>query len=92
MNYIIIGVHKSLREVVVWAGKDGFVPILRSNPMDTGIPAIAKPISGDVAEHLMSHITKPGRKYDFVLVPVTDGVTGTGEVKSEAGLILPHLR
>lgn len=87
--YVIIGVHRTLREVVGWAGKEGFLPLTRQ----AGAEPRLKEITGDVAEELMKQITKRATttKYEFAMVPVIPATTPGGQARSEAGLILPHL-
>lgn len=88
-QFVIVGIHRSVREVIGWAGKDGFVPLSRAESASK-----LQAIGGDVAEELMKHITKRSTtsKYEFVLVPVMQPTTaGHPSRKSEAGLILPHL-
>lgn len=92
-QFAIIGVHRGLREVVGWTGKNGFVPLTTDRlPHATATPKL-KLVTGGVAEELMKHITKRSTttKYEFVLVPVVGPTTGPGTGKSESGLILPHL-
>ena len=93
LSYVIIGIHRSIREVVGWAGKEGFVPLTSERQLSGYSPRQLKKVNGDTAEALMSHITKHrvGGKYEFVLVPVIDGATQIDEAQTEAGLILPHL-
>lgn len=95
LQFMIIGVHRSSREVVVWAGKEGFMPITRdrqATPLMSGARIRAKCVSGEVAEMLMKRITAggPSRNYEFVLVPVVPATTDAELARGEQKLILPH--
>ena len=89
-TFVIIGVHRALREIVVWAGKSGFVPLTR----DAAGPVVeVREIPGDTAERLMEHLSKRGTstKYEFFLVPVVKWEGRTDATQNESNLILPHL-
>lgn len=91
MKFVIVGMHRSVREFIGWAGKEGFVPLTAERRVGNP-PAQLKIVPGDVAEELMKQITKQGvgRKYEFAAIPVVEGTTQVDEGRSESGLILPH--
>jgi hypothetical protein len=89
-TFIIIGVHRTLREVAAWAGKSGFVPLTR----DRAGPVVeVREIPGDTAERLMEHLSKhsTSTKYEFFIIPVVKWEGRADPAQNESGLILPHL-
>lgn len=97
LQFIIVGVHRSSREVVVWAGKEGFMPVTAERQGSPLVPQVrirAKAITGEVAEMIMKRITsgRVGMKYEFVLLPVVYATPDEDLARAEPDkLIIPGL-